>query len=231
MDDCLEYTGLDTLRALEEAHHYNALLVELIVKNAASQKTLIDFGAGIGTFARLLTIRGFHVVCIEPDAFLRAELSRNGLDASSDLDVLPDESSKFVFSLNVLEHIADDAATLRAIHSKLEKSGRLVIYVPAFEMLWSSLDDKVKHHRRYTRSGLKRLVRACGYEVKRCRYVDSLGFSASLLFKILGNKQGDLSPSAIRFYDRFLVPVSRVLDMVVFKYILGKNVYIVCDKP
>ena len=230
MNDGLEYTGLDTLRVLEEAHHYNALLVDLILKNAASQKTLIDFGAGIGTFARLLTIKGFHVVCIEPDPFLREELSRSGLTALSDLDSLPDESTKFVFSLNVLEHIADDAGTLRAIHGKLERSGRLVIYVPAFKVLWSSLDDKVKHHRRYTRGGLKRLVRACGYDVRRCCYVDSLGFIASVLFKIFGNKQGELSSFAIRCYDRFLVPVSRVLDAVLFKYLFGKNVYIICDK-
>ena len=225
----LNYTGLNILQALEDAHRYNALVTNIISDHVTNQRKLIDFGAGTGTFAKLLQARGHEIICIETDSFLRAELSGKGFKVFSNLHAIPDESCEFVFSLNVLEHIADDTAVIETLYAKLQSGGRLLIYVPAFELLWTSLDDKVEHYRRYARSSLKSLVRDCGFRVKRCRYVDSLGFIAVLLFKVFGNKQGDLSPVSIRLYDRFLVPVTRICDLL-FQYVCGKNIYIVCDK-
>lgn len=220
------YTGVDILRALENAHRYNALLLSIILEHVGKAKSVVDFGAGTGTFAKLLRSQKFDVTCVEADPFLRSELAKTGFEALPDLAAVPDQSVSFVFSLNVFEHIADDGAVLKTLHRKLDANGRLLIYVPAFEVLWTSLDDKVEHYRRYTRQGLKRLLRSCGYEVERCRYVDSVGFVAALAFKVLGNKQGDLSPTAIRLYDKYVVPVSRLCD-VLFQYFCGKNVYIV----
>lgn len=229
MEDDLTYTGLDILRALENAHHYNGCLVDIIVKNVAGRKTLVDFGAGIGTFARLLRARGYRVACIEPDAFLRAELTGADFETMPDLDALPDGSAKFIFSLNVFEHIADDRAILQRIYRKLADDGRLLVYVPAFQLLWSSLDDKVKHYRRYTRGQLIALAHGAGYKVTKSHYVDSLGFLAALLFRFLGNKRGELSASSIRAYDRMVSPISRIVDHV-FQNVCGKNVYVVCEK-
>ncbi len=228
-DPQLSYTGLDLLWALDGAVNYNALLVDLILESAGGRQPMLDFGAGVGTFSKLLRSEGVDVRCLEPDPYLSDCLVRNGFSTFGDLNEVPDNSFEFVFALNVLEHIADDAAALRQLGAKLRETGRLLIYVPAFKLLWTSLDEKVKHHRRYRRKDLERLTRSAGLSVQKSRYVDSLGFFAALTFKIVGSKKADLSARAISLYDRYIVPPSSALDLL-FGGLFGKNVYVVASK-
>jgi hypothetical protein len=95
--------------------------------------------------------------------------------------------------------------------------------------LWTSVDDKIKHKRRYRRGDLERLARSAGLSVQENRYADSLGFFATLSFKVFGHKKADLSARAIALYDRYLVPPSRALDSLLGGF-FGKNVYIVASK-
>lgn len=225
----LGYTGLDLLWALDGAVNYNALLVDLILESAGGRQPMLDFGAGVGTFSKLLRSEGIDVSCVEPDPYLSDCLVRNGFSTFGDLNEVPDNSFEFVFALNVFEHIADDGAALRQLGAKLRQTGRLLIYVPAFKLLWTSLDEKIKHYRRYRRKDLERLTRSAGLSVQKSRYVDSLGFPATLTFKIVGSKKADLSARAISLYDRYIVPPSRALDLL-FGRLFGKNVYVVASK-
>ena len=225
----LTYPGTDVLETLERATNYNSLLLDLILESSADFKRMLDFGAGIGTFAKLLRNRGVDVVCVEPDALLANGLVRDGFLTFSDLNEVPDESFDFIFTLNVLEHVEDDWASFRRLASKVAKGGRLLIYVPAFQILWTSLDERVKHYRRYRRVGLERLARSAGLSVCKTRYVDSLGFFAALGFRVFGNKNGHLSPRAVSLYDRCIVPPSRLLDLLAGR-LFGKNVYLIASK-
>jgi SAM-dependent methyltransferase len=223
-----QYSGVDILTALESADHYNEYLTRL-VRDAASGKELVDFGAGVGTFAKRLRRDGYDVVCIEPDLGQRRTLIEAGFEALPDLDSLPDDSAPFIFSLNVMEHIEDHALTLKQIRRKLGPGGTLLLYVPAFDCLWSSLDDKVCHHRRYTKVSLRKLVQQGGFAITELRYADSLGFLAALVFRLLRRSAATFTPGSIRFYDRWLFPSSRLLDTVLHPF-FGKNVYVVCRK-
>ena len=228
-DPQLSYTGLDVLWALDGAVNYNTLLVDLILESAGGRQPMLDFGAGVGTFSKLLRNEGIDVSCVEPDAYLSDCLVRNGFSTFGDLNEVPDNSLEFVFTLNVLEHIADDGAALRQLGAKLTETGRLLVYVPAFKILWTSLDEKIKHHRRYRRKDLEELTRSAGLSVQKSGYVDSLGFLAALAFKIVGSKKADLSTRAISLYDRYIVPPSKALDLL-FGGLFGKNVYVVASK-
>jgi len=225
----LEYTGVDVLHALEEATNYNALLVDLVLRSADGRRRMLDFGAGIGTFAKLLQNQGIEIVCVEFDTYLADALAREGFSTFRTLDEVPNRSFEFIFTLNVLEHIEDDRTVLELLGAKLTKNGRLLVYVPAFQCLWTRFDEKIKHYRRYRRSDLERLTLSAGLSVRESRYMDSLGFFAALGFKILGNDQGHVSPRAVSLYDRFLVPLSRTLDAF-FGRLFGKNVYVVASK-
>jgi SAM-dependent methyltransferase len=191
---------------------------------------MLDFGAGIGTFAKLLRNRGVDVVCVEPDALLANGLVRAGFLTFNDLNEVPDGSFDFIFTLNVLEHIEDDEASFRCLATKLARGGQLLIYVPAFQCLWTTLDERLKHYRRYRPRELERLARSVGLTVWKTRYADSLGFFATLGFKLFSNKDGDLSGQAVNFYDRYIVPPSRLLDFM-FGRLFGKNVYLIASKP
>jgi SAM-dependent methyltransferase len=223
-----QYSGVDLLEALESPHNYNDYLIGL-VRQAATSRDLIDFGAGIGTFSKRLRDAGYHVVCIEPDSSQRQRLLEQGLKAFPDIDSVPDESASFIFSLNVFEHIEDDELALKQIRRKLKPGGGLLVYVPAFQCLWSSLDDKVCHHRRYTRTTLRRLVQRAGFSIETLRYADTLGFIVTLLFRLSRRGAETLTPTSIGFYDRWIFPPSRVFDLL-FNRLFGKNVFVLCRK-
>ena len=222
----LTYTGADVLETLDQARNYNSLLLDLILDNSGGCSRMLDFGAGIGTFAKLLRHRGLDVVCVEPDAVMADRLVREGFLTCHDLDEVADGSFDFIFSLNVLEHIEDDQTSLCRLARKLARGGRLLIYVPAFQCLWTSLDERLKHCRRYRRRDLEELAHRAGLVVRKTRYADALGFFAALGFGLVGNKSGHLSAEAVNFYDRYIVPLSRSLD-ILFRRFLGKNVYLI----
>jgi SAM-dependent methyltransferase len=190
----------------------------------------LDFGAGRGTLTDLIRQRGYHIHCVEPDAHLREALEKKTYPVYTNLE----QASQFdsVYSINVLEHIKDDASVAEQLVDHLNPGGRLVIYVPAFSMIYSSLDQKIGHQRRYTKESLIKLFPQM--KILECRYVDSLGFLASLYLKYIGlkyfgAKDGSLSPQLVRFYDQRLFPLSLKLDLVCQSY-FGKNVFMVAQK-
>ena len=223
-----QYSGVDILEALESAHNYNDYLTRLIPESTES-RDLIDFGAGIGTFSKRLRNAGYDVTCIEPDAAQRQRLEEQGFKTLETITVLADNSASFIFSLNFFEHIEHDTIAIRHVGQKLKPGGALLIYVPAFECLWTSLDEKLYHYRRYTKTTLRRLVEQEGLAVEQVRYADCVGFIAALVFRLLNRSASTLAAPTISFYDRWLFAPSRVLDRLFGRW-FGKNVYVLCRK-
>lgn len=224
------YTGTDNLEVMAEAVNYNRFLIDQIAALAAPGDRILDFGAGIGTFALALAGKGHGVDCLEPDAAQAARLTALGLTAHTRLEQLQDRHYDYIYTANVLEHIEDDAGTLAALAGKLRAGGKLLIYVPAFQLLYSSMDRKVGHLRRYRREPLAALAAAAGFTGIRCGYVDSLGFAASLAFRAIGNDTGDINMTALKLYDRVAFPLSRGLDRVTSRW-FGKNVLLTATRP
>lgn len=224
-----DYTGIPNLEVMREAHNYNRFLLDLIASHEQPGDRLVDFGAGTGTFALPLIVAGKTVACVEPDASLAGYLAEKGLNVCHDLAQLPDSSIDYLYSLNVLEHIQDDAAAIALWHRKIRPGGRLLVYVPAFNLLFSSMDRRVGHCRRYRLPELRDKLRAAGFNIRDGRYVDSLGFFATLLFKLIDNGSGDINVEMLRLYDRFVFPISRTLDAVAGK-LGGKNLYLAAVK-
>lgn len=223
-----EYSGVDNLEVLVDAVRYNAYLVREVVTAAGEAGRALDFGAGIGTFAKAVRDTGLDVACVEPDDEMRAGLEADGLEAHADLTTVGEVP--YVYSLNVLEHIEDDGAALAGLAGVLAPGGTLMLYVPAFQVLFSAMDRKVGHFRRYHKGQLVALVQQAGLDVEQARYVDCLGFAASLVYKAVGSRQGDLSPGSVKLYDRAVFPVSRVLDRLL-QPLLGKNLLVVARRP
>lgn len=224
-----EYTGTDNLEVMADAINYNNYLSSLVLSHARKNEAIVDFGSGIGTFARGLASQGYRVHCIEPDAKQAAMIAAAGLPVSTSVDELADGSVDYLYTLNVLEHIEDDTAALRQLHKKLKPGGKMLIYVPAFQVLFSSMDRKVGHFRRYTKRDLTDKLRAANFDVLSARYVDSIGFFASLYFRFAGNDSGTLNHKALIFYDRIVFPISRMCDAVLSP-LFGKNVVVTAKK-
>jgi SAM-dependent methyltransferase len=94
------------------------------------------------------------------------------------LENAPLENSSFdvVLTLDVLEHLDDDASGLREAVRLLKPGGLLLITVPALPSLWGGQDIVSEHRRRYTRRSLERLLNEAGLENYRTNYFNAFLF-------------------------------------------------------
>ncbi len=222
--ESIGYTGTDCLEVMASAVNYNRYLIELVERPAKRGDRVVDLGAGVGTFAKRLAADGYAVTCVEPDARQCAAIAAAGLPAHRDPKDIEDGSVDYLYSLNVLEHIEHDVDALVEWTRKLRPGGAMLIYVPAFQVLFSSMDRKVGHFRRYRRRELVGKMERAGLAVRNSSYADSGGFFASLVFKWFGNDDGRIDEKALVAYDRWAFPVSRALDTVLGRW-LGKNAW------
>ena len=224
-----QYRGHDILDLLKEARNYNRWLTDqVIAAKPARAAKITDLGAGRGTFAEMLRAHGLEIDCVEPDPENQVTLRERGFSVHTTMEEEEPESIDYVYTLNVLEHVPADEEIVRAVFSRLRSGGRLFIFVPAFPILWSRLDDHVEHQRRYRRAPMRAMLCRAGFVVERARYADCLGFFAALFFG--RSAEVEISPRNIRLYDRVLFPVSRFLDPLLGHF-FGKNLAVVCRKP
>lgn len=139
------------------------------------------------------------------------------------------KSYDLVFTSNVLEHIEDDIGILKELFCWIKDGGQLFVYVPAFMFLYSDLDKKAGHFRRYEKKDLVDKLSKVGFVITKCHYSDSLGYFAWMSTK-LRNPLKTENQKSVRFYDRYIFPVSKVLDALGFKHLFGKNILVCCRK-
>lgn len=224
------YTGVDNLETMAAAVNYNAFLAALVAAELTPGDDILDFGAGIGTFALQFAAAGHRVVCVEPDPNLRATLSTAGLRCHASVNAIAPNSLDVVYAIDVLEHIEDDLGAVGQLPDRLKPRGKLLVYVPAFNCLYSSMDRKVGHVRRYRRAGLAAVLTKADLQIERIAYRDSLGFLASLAFKFVGRGDGTINERALVAYDRWAFPLSRRLDRVTGRW-FGKNLWAIARRP
>lgn len=156
-------------------------------------------------------------------------MKKSGLNVDSDIKYVKDESIDFLYSLNVFEHIENDSAAMSEVYRVLKPGGKALIYVPANQKLFSAMDAKVGHYRRYSKKQLGGLAQERLGSKTKLEYVDSIGYFAALAYKYVGSKTGNLSVRSIKFYDRFIFPLSRQIDKVTNSF-LGKNLVLEIQK-
>ena len=184
---------------------------------------VLEVGAGIGSnipFLHTPAVRQWTSVEPDPDLARRIteRIAHGELPAACQVIVGTieniEQASRFdtVFYIDVLEHIADDATELTCAAGHLASGGNLVVLAPAHQFLFSEFDAAIGHHRRYDAGSLT-AVTPPRCRLRACFMLDSAGFFASLANRFM---LGAAMPSSgqIAFWDRILVPVSRVLDNI-----------------
>jgi SAM-dependent methyltransferase len=204
---------------------------------------ILEVGAGVGAFSQLLLeTNPATMTLIEPSQklyeILKERLSTIDKDrvAHAHSSTLiqtfngsnrPPQPDTAVY-VNVLEHIRDDEAELRAVHSILPANGHLLLFVPANRWLMGSMDHQLGHFRRYTVDELTSKCRSAGFRIRFAEYFDVLGIIPWWL-KYCLLKSEHMEPAAVRLYDRCVVPISRTLERVVAPPV-GKSIIAVAEK-
>lgn len=231
--DDTNYSGASELWAIEASlGNYNLKLVNKLSSFFHNCSNVLEFGAGIGTLARLWELHtGVKPQCLEIDQNLSRVVKERGFICYDNLDSIPCKLDG-IYTSNVLEHIVDDELILSKLHSKLNERGVIAVYVPAFMCLYSSMDMAVGHYRRYNSKELCRKLETAGFKVTHRSYSDSIGFFIWWYLKMCGSSEGaELSNNqALTAYDKFIYPISSIFDALGLKYFLGKNLLVVAEK-
>lgn len=229
-----EYSGKQELVDAEAGlESYNLDIVSQFYRNlnldSKDQKLkLMDFGAGTGALAEIWQREyGINPICLEIDNGLCKILNEKSFVTFQNLDLMSSDFTA-VYTSNVLEHIEDDRKSLRDIRAIMQVGGKLAIYVPALPFLFSDMDAQVGHYRRYKRKELIEKVQESGFMVEKCYWNDCIGVAAMFSLKILGykGKLGMGSKKSFIVYDKFVYPISKILDKLFLKKVVGKNLFL-----
>lgn len=145
-------------------------------------RAVLEVGCGTGGNLQMLSRFGkvSAVECHEPAATWAR--TKSGGQADIRTGFFPDEVDfegrrfDLICMFDVLEHIEDDVAALRALLPALGEGGKIVLTVPAYPSLYGPHDNLLHHHRRYTRRALFDAVERAGLTV-----VDHTHFNSFLL--------------------------------------------------
>ena len=154
---------------------------------------------------------------------------------------LPIQHSTYdvILALDIIEHIENDNLVLSEIFRALKTDGALVVFVPAYQFLWSFQDDISHHKRRYDANDLKYKIMQAGFEIKKLSYVNSFLFPVVWLgrhvlrtfpgfFKISSESQ--MNPT---WMNRFLYLIFKA-EMPLLRFMnfpFGVSILCVCKKP
>ena len=164
-----------------------SLLKSIKLKQDAA---ILEAGCGSGGNLPLLSVLGGKVYAFEMYDLARESAKARNI-ATVEEGKLPDAipfagiNFDLIGLFDVLEHVEDDAATLKALAARLNDGGRLCITVPAYQWLFVRHDRLHHHFRRYSKTELLRKMEAAGLQVEFISYWNCLLFPIAIIVRLL----------------------------------------------
>jgi SAM-dependent methyltransferase len=240
MNEQVTYAGRD-LEVMAFAENYHRWILQIFKPFLGTR--VVEVGAGTGSFSELVLEHSLaSLSLVEPSEAMYRILSRriNPPDAATHIKtyntlfanvadhIRVKQRPDSIIYVNVMEHIADDMAELRAVHRTLGAGGRLFIFVPALQWLFGSFDKQIGHFRRYSRTELESKCLGAGFRIIKSVYFDFVGIVPwGIKYRLM--KSSTLEPRAVQLYDRYVVPASRAIESKIEPPI-GKNLLLIAEK-
>jgi 2-polyprenyl-3-methyl-5-hydroxy-6-metoxy-1,4-benzoquinol methylase len=171
----------ETLYHEVEATHWwfvsrRALVKSLVALTAPNRTSaILEIGCSGGPLLQQLRDDGYNDLTgidlsSEAIALCRQRSLGNVRVMDAQQPDFPPASFEVITASDVLEHLADAPRAVAAWHRLLCPGGTLVVFVPAFQCLWSRHDEVNHHFHRYRAAELASLLRAAGFEIQRQGY-------------------------------------------------------------
>lgn len=183
-------------------------IIERILKKYFSGLNLkiLDWGCGPGGNFEFLNKYG-DVTGVDSSDEAIAACKQKGINnvvkAGNLNEFNSDTKFDLVANFDVLEHISEDEEFLRGLHKFISPNGYVLFAVPAYQFLWSSLDEVLGHKRRYTRKAIRQKLNRCGYQVVMASYFIFFLSPAFIAFRLFQNlkktKTTSLGESVVKF--------------------------------
>jgi len=224
-----KYIG-EELEIFAHARNWKAYYGSLITSYFG--RRVLEVGAGLGvTTSALYDPKVTEWICLEPDLnfheLLNQKIQNGELPASCRAihgtlaNIRNDDLYDTIIYIDVMEHIEDDLAEAQSAALHLKPGGWLIVLSPAHQWLFTPFDQAIGHFRRYSRKKLS-AIGPEGCVEEKVIYLDSVGMLLSLANKLL-LRQSMPTVRQILFWDRFVVPASKILDRILM-FDFGKSV-------
>lgn len=179
--------------SLEDVHWWfvgrRRIVRRLIERWVPHGAALLDVGCGAGGMVAELAsdyaTRGVDASPAAVEACRARGLTTVTLGSATDPSTWGHLPVGAVTLLDVIEHVEDDVAALRAAAAATGRGGRVIVTVPAYDWLWSVHDLRNHHRRRYTRQRLLERHAAAGLEPLQSGYFNALLFPVALVQRML----------------------------------------------
>lgn len=157
--------------------------------NLPANARILDAGCGSGGNLPLLSPMG-DVHAFEMSDMMRQHAQARGIghvESGMLPDAIPFNGTQFdlITLFDVLEHVKDDEAALRALAARLAPGGALCLTVPAYQWLFGRHDRQHHHFRRYSRRELLAKLKAAGLQVELANYWNMFLFPVALAARLL----------------------------------------------
>ncbi len=234
------------LDALSEAFQYQKWIYESVAPYLG--KRVLELGSGIGNLSQWLP-EGDLLVLSEVDTALidilkakpTIKVKKNAVILHMDLQKnLNEQVAKYnldtIVSFNVIEHIENDFLAIQDQVRALKESSalgpkKLIIFVPAFNFAYGSLDKVFKHYRRYDASMLRNTFKKIDPSLNpKIRYFNILSF-AGWIFQGKILKKEVINKSQISILES-IIPYWKPIDNFLtkkMKFPLGQSVVCVVE--
>lgn len=193
----------------------------------------LEIGSGHGQYSKRIAaiVDDLIVSDIDPLAINRIQnelhtihnvryLTMDGIDNNQ-----LNEKVNNIVLINVLEHIEKDKDFLVQCKSSLTPDGLIIIFVPAFQLLYSCMDKEAGHFRRYRRDTLTQMMQGLGFRIKHARYFNSVGFFGWYANKLLNSGiHAKNTNMQISLYNK-LIPILKNVDYLL--PFIGQSVLII----
>ena len=149
-------------------------------------REILDVGCGDGLFFPKLNQFG-NVTGVESDPDIvdpAGEFSEKIHLGPFDDSYQPHKQFQWITMLDVIEHIPDVTSALQLAGDLLSDDGKVLITVPAFNLLWTKHDDFNHHQTRYTKRLLKQQTAQAGLKIVNMHYFYHWTFAAKLLVRL-----------------------------------------------
>jgi len=206
------------------AHANLLMLARRMTADPPAGALILDAGCGTGGLLAKLA-REFPQSCAvgidaDTEACARAAAKSARPVCNGSVNALPftDEAFAAIFSADVLCHRdVDENEALAQFRRCLRHDGVLVLNLPAYRWMLSRHDAAVYNIRRYTRSGVVRLLHAAGFRVLYISYWNTVLFPIMALTRKLltggGTPTSDVTvyPTLIESFCRAITGFERFL--------------------